>query len=208
MRILITDCASLTSGGDLSLEPLKKYGEITEYGNISREELLKEVVNKDIVLCNKTVIDGEVINAAPNLKYIGVFADNGADMISFHLESKSDPAAAINEIKSRGKKAGIAIKPATPVSEVLPYVKSADMVLVMTVEPGFGGQGFMSETLGKIRELRDYINRECPNVHIQVDGGINAETAALVREAGADILVAGSYLFKAADMAAAAGSMR
>lgn len=74
MRILITDCASLTSGGDLSLEPLKKYGEITEYGNISRTELLKEVVNKDIVLCNKTVIDSEVINAAPNLKYIGVFA--------------------------------------------------------------------------------------------------------------------------------------
>ena len=74
MRILITDCASLTSGGDLSIEPLKKYGEITEYGNISRTELLKEVVNKDIVLCNKTVIDSEVINAAPNLKYIGVFA--------------------------------------------------------------------------------------------------------------------------------------
>ncbi len=74
MRILITDCASLTSGVDLSLEPLKKYGEITEYGNISREELLKEVADKDIVLCNKTVIDSEVINAAPNLKYIGVFA--------------------------------------------------------------------------------------------------------------------------------------
>ena len=74
MRILITDCASLTSGGDLSLEPLKKYGEITEYGNISRAELLKEVADKDIVLCNKTVIDSEVINAAPNLKYIGVFA--------------------------------------------------------------------------------------------------------------------------------------
>ncbi len=74
MRILITDCASLTSGGDLSLEPLKKYGEITEYGNISRTELLKEVADKDIVLCNKTVIDSEVINAAPNLKYIGVFA--------------------------------------------------------------------------------------------------------------------------------------
>lgn len=152
-------------------------------------------------------IDAHLMITDP-IKYIGVFADNGADMISFHLESKSDPAATINEIKSRGKKAGIAIKPATPVSEVLPYVKSADMVLVMTVEPGFGGQGFMSETLGKIRELRDYINRECPDVHIQVDGGINAETAALVREAGADILVAGSYLFKAADMAAAAGSMR
>ncbi|MGN1105851.1 MAG: ribulose-phosphate 3-epimerase, partial [Huintestinicola sp.] len=79
--------------------------------------------------------------------------------------------------------------------------------LVMTVEPGFGGQGFMHETLSKIRELKAYIDKECPGVHIQVDGGINAETAALVREAGADILVAGSYLFKG-DMAEAARSMR
>lgn len=141
------------------------------------------------------------------LKYVGVFSDNGADMISFHLESDSDPAAVIREIKARGRKAGIAIKPATPVSEVLPYVSSVDMVLVMTVEPGFGGQGFMHEMLGKIRELKAYIDRECPGVHIQVDGGINAETAALVREAGADILVAGSYLFKG-DMAEAARSMR
>ncbi|MBP0957833.1 MAG: ribulose-phosphate 3-epimerase [Oscillospiraceae bacterium] len=141
------------------------------------------------------------------LKYVGVFSDNGADMISFHLESDSDPAAVIREIKARGRKAGIAIKPGTPVSKVLPYVSSVDMVLVMTVEPGFGGQGFMHETLGKIRELKAYIDRECPGVHIQVDGGINAETAALVREAGADILVAGSYLFKG-DMAEAARSMR
>ena len=141
------------------------------------------------------------------LKYVGVFSDNGADMISFHLESDSDPAAVIREIKARGRKAGIAIKPGTPVSKVLPYVSSVDMVLVMTVEPGFGGQGFMHETLGKIRELKAYIDRECPEVHIQVDGGINAETAALVRDAGADILVAGSYLFKG-DMAEAARSMR
>lgn len=88
MRILITDCASLTSGGDLSLEPLKKYGEITEYGNISREELLKEVADKDIVLCNKTVIDSEVINAAPNLKYIGVFA-TGYNNIDITLAKQS-----------------------------------------------------------------------------------------------------------------------
>ncbi|MCI7767323.1 MAG: ribulose-phosphate 3-epimerase [Oscillospiraceae bacterium] len=141
------------------------------------------------------------------LKYIGVFADSGADMISFHLESQSDPAAVIREIKEKGKKAGIAIKPATPAEAVLPFVSSADMVLVMTVEPGFGGQGFMHDMLPKIKELREYINRECPHAHIQVDGGINAETAALVREAGADILVAGSYLFKG-DMAAAARSMR
>ena len=78
----------------------------------------------------------------------------------------------------------------------------------MTVEPGFGGQGFMYEMPGKIRELKAYIDRECPGTHIQVDGGINAETAAIVREAGADILVAGSYLFKAEDMAAAARLMR
>ena len=88
MRILITDCASLTSGGDLSLEPLKKYGEITEYGNISRAELLKEVADKDIVLCNKTVIDSEVINAAPNLKYIGVFA-TGYNNIDITLAKQS-----------------------------------------------------------------------------------------------------------------------
>lgn len=152
-------------------------------------------------------IDAHLMITDP-LKYVGVFADNGADMISFHLESESDPAAVIREIKARGKKAGIAIKPGTSVSEVFPYVSSVDMVLVMTVEPGFGGQGFMHETLGKISELKAYIDRECPGVHIQVDGGINAETAALVREAGADILVAGSYLFKAEDMAAAARSMR
>lgn len=141
-------------------------------------------------------------------KYIKAFAENGADMISFHLESDSDPQKTLDEIHSYGKKAGIAIKPATPVSEVLPFVKSADMVLVMTVEPGFGGQGFIYDTLDKIRELKAYIDENCPGTHIQVDGGINAETAALVREAGADILVAGSYLFKAADMAAAAVSMR
>ena len=152
-------------------------------------------------------IDAHLMITDP-IKYIGVFADNGADMISFHLESQSDPAAALSEIKSRGKKAGIAIKPATPVSEVLPYVKSADMVLVMTVEPGFGGQGFMRETLGKIRELREYINRECPDVHIQVDGGINANTAPLVKEAGANVLVAGTGLFKAEDMAQANAALK
>ncbi|WP_432650965.1 ribulose-phosphate 3-epimerase [Huintestinicola sp.] len=152
-------------------------------------------------------IDAHLMITDP-LKYVGVFADNGADMISFHLESNSDPAAVIREIKTRGIKAGIAIKPGTPVSDVLPFVSSVDMVLVMTVEPGFGGQGFMHETLSKISELKAYIDKECPGTHIQVDGGINAETAALVREAGADILVAGSYLFKAEDMAAAARSMR
>lgn len=142
------------------------------------------------------------------LKYIKIFADNGADMISFHHESQSDTAAVIAAIKAEGKKAGVAIKPGTPYEEIIPFVKDVDMILVMTVEPGFGGQGFIYEMLEKIRGLKAYIDENCPGTHIQVDGGINAETAALVKEAGADILVAGSYLFKAEDMAQAAGLMR
>jgi len=152
-------------------------------------------------------IDAHLMITDP-LKYIGVFADNGADMISFHLESESDPEAVLREIKSRGKKTGIALKPATPAEKVFPYIELADMVLVMTVEPGFGGQGFIYEMQDKIKEIRAYADKFKPELHIQVDGGINAETAALVRAAGADILVAGSYLFKADDMSAAAQSMR
>lgn len=142
------------------------------------------------------------------IRYVKAFADKGADIISFHLESQSDPAETIAAIKAQGLPAGIAIKPDTPVSEVLPYVKDVYMVLIMTVEPGFGGQGFIYKTLDKIRELKEYITKNGLETHIQVDGGINAETAALVREAGADILVAGSYLFGAEDMADAAEKMR
>lgn len=152
-------------------------------------------------------IDAHLMITQP-LKYIKAFAENGADMISFHLESESDPADVLAAIRAEGKKAGIAVKPSTPVSELFPYLADADMALVMTVEPGFGGQGFIYETLDKIKELREYISKNGLDVHIQVDGGINAETSALVRSAGADILVAGSYLFKADDMAAAAEKMR
>ena len=91
---------------------------------------------------------------------------------------------------------------------MLPYAESADMILIMTVDPGFGGQGFIYESLDKIHELKAYLDSHSLSVHIQVDGGINDKTSASVREAGADILVAGSYLFKADDMAAAAASMR
>lgn len=152
-------------------------------------------------------IDAHLMITQP-LKYIKAFAENGADMISFHLESESDPADVLAAIKAEGKRAGIAVKPSTPVSELFPYLADADMALVMTVEPGFGGQGFIFETLDKIKELREYISKNGLDVHIQVDGGINAETSALVRSAGADILVAGSYLFKADDMAVAAEKMR
>lgn len=141
-------------------------------------------------------------------KYIKRFADAGADMISFHVESDSDALETLKAIRECGVKPAIAIKPATPaeaVYELLPYL---DMVLVMTVEPGFGGQSFIPETVDKIRALRSKINELGLDVNIEVDGGINGQTSAIVREAGANVLVSGSFLFHADDMAAAADALK
>lgn len=137
------------------------------------------------------------------IKYVKDFADNGADIITFHSEADSDVIETINAIHSCGKKAGLAIKPNTPVSDVKQYLDKIDMLLVMTVEPGFGGQGFISETLDKIAEAKKIIDSRGLDVPIQVDGGINAETAELVKKAGAEILVAGSYVFGAENMGSA-----
>ena len=142
------------------------------------------------------------------MKYIDSFADFGADIISFHIESESDTAAVIDRIHERGLKAAVALRPATPVESVFKYLSDVDMILVMTVEPGFGGQSFIPETLDKIRAVRNKITELGLDVNVQVDGGINADTAAAVRAAGANVLVSGSYLFAAADMAAAADSLR
>ncbi|MCI5751872.1 MAG: ribulose-phosphate 3-epimerase [Oscillospiraceae bacterium] len=141
-------------------------------------------------------------------RYIKEFAESGADMITFHTEAGSDVSDTIKLIRSFGKKAGIAIKPGTPVSEVYKFAGDVDMILVMTVEPGFGGQGFIPETEEKIRALRSFCDSKGIELDIQVDGGINAETSRRVREDGANVLVAGSYLFKAPDMAAAVKAMR
>lgn len=132
------------------------------------------------------------------------FAKAGADLIDFHVESDSDTEATLREIRARGIKAALAVKPHTPIDSVYPYLGLCDMVLVMTVEPGFGGQAFMSGTLEKIRALRQTADkRGLSSLDIEVDGGINEKTAPLVKEAGANILVAGTGLFKAADMAQA-----
>ena len=117
------------------------------------------------------------------IRYIDDYAGLGSDNITFHLEAASDPQAVIDKIHSHGISAGISIKPATPVSEVKPYLGSVDMVLVMTVEPGFGGQKFVADTLEKISEIRyllDSMGR--PEVNIEVDGGVNGETVKLCRE--------------------------
>lgn len=129
------------------------------------------------------------------LKYISRTIKAGADLITFHLESSSDPYETIEAIRKGGVKAGIVIKPCTPYEAVLPFVELVDVVLVMTVEPGFGGQSFMEDMLDKVKGLRKYIDeRELP-AKIQVDGGINDKTAAAAVSAGADMLVVGSFLF-------------
>ena len=138
------------------------------------------------------------------MRQIKLFAEAGADNITFHVESDCDPEEAIAEIHRLGLRAGISVKPGTPVSAIESYIAAADMVLVMTVEPGYGGQGFIHSTLDKIRQIRAVD----PDKYIEVDGGINPETSKLVREAGANVLVAGTFLFRAENMAAAVKELR
>lgn len=126
------------------------------------------------------------------LKYIEDFADAGADIITFHSECESDINETINKILECGCKAGLAVKPATPVEAVYPYIDKLSMVLVMTVEPGFGGQSFMENMMPKIERLR----ADFPDIDIQVDGGVNAETIKACAKAGANVFVAGSAVFK------------
>ena len=131
-------------------------------------------------------------------RYIDDYADAGADLITFHLESDDDPSAVIDKILARGCKPAIAIKPGTPVEAVLPYADRLAMVLVMTVEPGFGGQSFMADMMPKLTLLRS----RYPHLDLQVDGGINLETVKAAAKAGANVFVAGSAVFKSADPAA------
>ena len=126
------------------------------------------------------------------LKYIEDFVNAGADIITFHTECESDINETINKILECGCKAGLAVKPATPVEAVYPYIDKLSMVLVMTVEPGFGGQSFMENMMPKIERLR----ADFPDIDIQVDGGVNAETIKACAKAGANVFVAGSAVFK------------
>ena len=128
-----------------------------------------------------------------------VFLDAGADSITFHYEAMPDTQQIIalaQSIHARGKKAGLSIKPKTDVSALIPFIPYFDIFLLMSVEPGFGGQSFIPDTTDKIRELKQLLVKANSDAQIEIDGGINAETGKLCKEAGADILVAGSYVFK------------
>lgn len=131
--------------------------------------------------------------------FADVFIDAGADLITFHVEAmkdKQDLDSLIKHIQSRNVKVGLTIKPNTPVSVLDDYISTVDLFLIMSVEPGFGGQSFIESSLDKIRYLRQKIDAASSNAFIQVDGGINETTAKWCKEAGATVLVAGSYIFK------------
>lgn len=142
------------------------------------------------------------------LDYIDAFADAGADIITFHLEAKSDPIKTIEKIKSRGVLPGVVIKPGTPAEAVFPYLNKVYMVLVMTVEPGFGGQAFMADMMPKVTVIRNEIKRRGLDVLIEADGGISQKNAAVVSAAGTDICVSGTGVFKAEDAEAAIRALK
>lgn len=143
-------------------------------------------------------------------RYVERFCDAGASLVSFHVEADQpqDLMTAIRAVKEKGKLVGLALKPKTPAEVVWPYLDMLDMVLVMTVEPGFGGQKFMADMLPKIRAIRAEIERRGLTCDIEVDGGIAVDTAPLVKEAGANVLVAGSSVFGKEDRAAALEVLR
>ncbi len=143
-------------------------------------------------------------------RYVGEFCDAGADLVVFQVEADEpqDIFAAIEDVKAHGKKVGLAIKPKTPESVLIPYLPLLDLALVMTVEPGFGGQRFMADQLPKIAALHERILQVNPACELEVDGGIDPETSPLVKQAGANVLVAGSAVFRQSDRAAAIAAIR
>ena len=144
------------------------------------------------------------------VRYVEAFCKAGADLLTFHVESDSPEniLAAIEKARSLGVKTGVTVKPGTGAEAAAPYVELVDLILVMTVEPGFGGQSFMQDMLDKVRALRAMIDERNPACELEVDGGVDAKTAPLCVEAGANVLVAGSAVFGKPDRAAAIRAIR
>ena len=153
------------------------------------------------------IFDVHLMIDAPE-RYAMRFIEAGADILTFHLEATKEASNLLSMIRSQGVMAGISIKPGTPVENVYPYLEECDMVLVMTVEPGYGGQALIPETLEKVKKIKAEIEKRSLDTVIQVDGGINADNAHIASAAGADILVAGSSVFGKPDRKAAIEALR
>jgi len=167
--------------------------------NISFGPAMVQAIRRvsDLVLDVHLMIDRPI-------RYIQQFCDAGADYLTLHVESDTpeNTKAALEKIRALGVKPGIVVKPNTPAEAVAPYLSMVDMVLVMTVEPGFGGQKFMGHMMPKMAQLRKMLDEINPACHLEVDGGVDLVTGVTCKENGADVLVAGSAFFKAADKAA------
>jgi len=149
---------------------------------------------KQIRKCTKLPFDVHLM-ISPVEKYIKAFADAGSDIITLHPEATDNLNRAVQTVKSFGKKAGVSLNPKTPISALMDVINDIDLILIMSVNPGFAGQSFMSEVLPKVTELRKMINDKKLKIDIEIDGGINFETAALAVKAGANILVSGTTIF-------------
>ncbi len=141
------------------------------------------------------------------IRYIEDFAKAGADIITIHVEACEDVEATLLKIKECGKKVGISIKPKTPVEAIIPYLHLCDLVLVMTVEPGFGGQKFMPDMMPKVRQLKEYAEEHNLDYEISIDGGVSVDNAALCVQNGANVLVAGSSVYAKEDITEAAAAI-
>ncbi len=160
--------------------------------NISFGAMVQKSIRKDF---KDQIFDTHLMIIDP-IKYVKDFKDAGSDYLTFHIEAKSDIKETIDLIHKYDMKAGISIKPNTDPSVLIPYLKDLDLVLVMSVEPGFGGQSFMPNSIDKIKWLNNYRKENNLNYLISVDGGINKDTYKFVMEAGSDIAVMGSFIFK------------
>lgn len=144
------------------------------------------------------------------VRYVEQFCDAGADLVTVHVESDSEENihAAIDKIHAKGKKAGIVLKPKTPAEAALPFLEKVELILVMTVEPGFGGQKFMADMMPKVTAIRKWIDERNPACELEVDGGVAPDTCKTCIDAGANVLVAGSAVYKAPDITARIAELR
>ena len=171
--------------------------------NISFGPQMVEAIHQS----NDIFLDVHLMISRPD-HYLPRFVKAGADLITVHVEADHDVSATLKAIREAGVLAGLALNPATPFEDVLPYLDQIDLLLPMTVVPGFGGQSFMEEMMSKVEAAATFRDENGLNFHIEVDGGINAKTAAIAGNAGANVLVAGSSSFQAPDMKVAIAEMR
>jgi len=162
---------------------------------------LGPVVVESIRKATDMFLDVHLMIVEP-IRYVRQFCDAGADLVTVHVESDTEENihAAIDAIHEKGKKAGVVVKPKTPAEAVLPFIDKVELILVMTVEPGFGGQSFMADMMPKVAAIRKYIDEMNPACELEVDGGVDPVTARVCVEAGANVLVAGSAVYKAQDI--------